>query len=141
MDSLLQTPSHRLFRLFGFAMGGASLLVALVATAPATWVFLASSVAWAYLGHRLAESGAWTEGCSLRIRNPFSRVYSIDSAEVQRFEMARWGPFPSMGYALLKDGTRVHIWGIQARNPAFIKNDRDVDQMMLDLATWLQGCS
>ena len=141
MTRLYQTHYHRLFRVFGIAMGVACLLGITSVPLFGAAILVSCALGWTYSGHRLAACGALTEGCTLTVRNPFSGPRMLESTDIERFELARWGLFPSMGYVVMKDGARIHIWGIRARNPAFVERDREVENLMRDLAEWLSRCS
>ncbi len=137
---VLRAPSHRMLGFLGFGMAAVSLIAASGVASGVRWTFVVLSFAWILVGHRLARSGAVVDGHTLEVRNPFRSAQVFDSSEIDGFEMGRWGLFPAMAHAILKDGRRVHIWGLQARNPSFVEIDQDIEKMMRDLRAWLESC-
>ena len=101
-------------------------------------VFTATT--WIVAGYRFARAGAFTQGCGpLLIRNPISSR-SVSTEDIAGFELGRWGPFPAMGMARLVSGERLHIWGIQARNPTFVSEDAEAEALIEGLNGWLLAC-
>ena len=42
--------------------------------------------------------------------------------DIHSFSLGRYGPYPEMGFVELNRGGRIHIWGIQSKNPLFTRD-------------------
>jgi hypothetical protein len=75
-----------------------------------------------YTATRVANCAVILHQHRLEVVNPFVKE-QLDWKEVRTFTLGRYGPFPEMGFVVLEDGRRIHIWGIQSRNPVFTNDD------------------
>lgn len=66
-------------------------------------------------GARLSQQG-------VTVVNPFQRE-TARWEDIRAFSLGRYGPYPEMGFVELEDGGRIHIWGIQSKNPMFMNDD------------------
>jgi hypothetical protein len=66
---------------------------------------------------RLARAGVYADDEGIRVLNPM-RTVRIPWERVERFTLRPHKGFPAVGFAELSDGSRVQIWGIQARSRA-----------------------
>ncbi len=85
-------------------VGRAGWLPMLVVVALAAFTFL-----------RLARAGAFVDDRGVRIVNPL-RTVRLPWEELAGFSLRAHGGFPALGFAERRDGSRVGIWGIQARS-------------------------
>lgn len=81
---------------------------------------------------RVARSGvvAFERGC--RVVNPL-RTRFIPWTEIAGFSLRPWGVFPLVGQVDLKDGSSVHVFGIEAPNPLTRPNNRSAHRLKDEL--------
>jgi hypothetical protein len=65
---------------------------------------------------RVARSGVFLEDGGVGVLNPL-RTVRIPWSQIRCFSLKRYKLFPLTGHVELKDGTSVHIFGIQAPHP------------------------
>ena len=63
---------------------------------------------------RLARAGVYAGEDGITIVNPL-QTRRVAWGELLRFSLRPHGGFAAVGFAELRDGTRVQIWGLQAR--------------------------
>ena len=88
----------------------------------AGWILFAGLLLWFYL-FRCARSGVYVDAEGFRILNPL-RTSRLGWADVRRFVIKRYGPFPLMAHAELTNDEAIHIFGIQGPNPMFRPHSR-----------------
>ena len=86
--------------------------------APSGWIpvslaFLLIAGATSVVGLRAAFGGAWFEGDTLRVRNPF-RTYRVAVDDVAAFAIGKRGRHPCIGLVQSRDGRAIPIIGIRA---------------------------
>ena len=96
----------------------------------AAWAFCAI-VAW-FGVFRLAMSGVFLEEEEIRVVNPF-RTRRFPRTEVEGFSLGRWGPFPKIGFACLRDGERVPLFAIEGPNPFTRPRNRSAERLIESL--------
>lgn len=64
---------------------------------------------------RLARAGVYADDSGIRVLNPLNTV-RIPWEHLQRFTLRPHRGFAAVGFAERVDGTRVLIWGVQARS-------------------------
>lgn len=75
-----------------------------------------------YAAVRGPRCGARLGQQEVTVINPFQRQ-AARWEDILSFSLGRYGPYPEMGFVELKDGRRIHIWGIQSKNPTFMKDE------------------
>jgi hypothetical protein len=101
------------------------------------WLIAAIAFLFAILSWRGALAAVYTEQHGVRIVNPL-RTELVNWSEIERFALGRYGPWPHVGLIELRNGSRRHIFGIQAPNPLTRRKNRGaqvlVEQLNQELA-------
>ena len=99
-------------------------------------LFLVVGVAVGAFGVRGALSRVVVTHEGLLVVNPVRRHWS-SRTDIEHFSLGRWGVLPRVGIVELRDGARVGMWALAARNPAVSPKDPEVDAMVDLLNRWL----
>ena len=106
----------RLLTVVAFVFGAGSIVYLITGRGGvAPTVAVVAMALFVYL--RLARSGAYVSDAGVRIVNP-GRTVRLGWDQVAGFSLRPHKGFPALGFADLVDGSRVQIWGIQARTSA-----------------------
>jgi hypothetical protein len=92
------------------------------------YLLFAAALGYFYL-FRAARSGVYIEADGIRILNPFRSV-RVPWKEIRYFSLKRYGLFPLTGHAELKDGTSIHVFGIQGPNRLLRPNSRGAQRII-----------
>ena len=96
--------------------------------------WLAEGALCILIGVRLALAGILVVDDGVRVRN-FFRGFCLSWSEIERFEIGRWKLLPSVCLIYLRDGRRVHAFGLQeSTNFANGSAQKMVDQLTEELA-------
>jgi hypothetical protein len=79
--------------------------------------------------YRCARAGARVDDRGVTIVNP-TRAVEIGWPDIDRFSVGAYGPWPRIGVAHLRDGSRVVIWGIQGPNPTTRGKNRSAENLI-----------
>ncbi len=106
---------------------------------PARVVFIGAGVGlgWFLVG-RVALAGVQLQDAGLLVRNPFSYRF-LGWDEVESFSLGRYAVFSGMGSALLRDGSRVPLFGIQHTQSMFNPGDRQAHEIVERLTSALDA--
>jgi hypothetical protein len=95
-----------------FALGA----VVYIAAGRASWPPMAIVVALsAFVLLRLARAGAFVTDAGVTVVNPLQTV-RVPWEDIAGFSLKRAGGFSAVGFVDRVDGSRVQVWGIQARS-------------------------
>jgi hypothetical protein len=95
-----------------FALGA----VVYIAAGRSSWPPMLIVIALAaFVLLRLARAGAFVTDAGIIVVNPL-RTVRVPWEDVAGFSLKRSGGFPAVGFVDLVDGSRVQVWGIQARS-------------------------
>jgi Bacterial PH domain len=101
------------------------------------WLISAIAFLFAILSWRGANAAVYAEQHGVRVVNPL-RTELVNWSEIERFTLGRYGPWPHVGLIELRNGSRRHIFGIQAPNPLTRPKNRGaqilVEQLNQELA-------
>jgi hypothetical protein len=93
-------------------------------------------LAWVCFGvfaiARLARCRAVVTDAHLVVVNPLS-TRRIAWPEIAGFALGASGIYPAVGQAILRNGRRIRIWGIQARNPLVWRRDSSAERLIQSL--------
>lgn len=140
---------HRFFRsreqlalilVAGFA--GLAVFIWAFLNAPPTGRVLSAlfAIVWLVVCIRAVRAGVLIVGDQIVIRNVL-RTHHLTDAEIDRFVIGRWHVLPFCCIALLKNGRRLPVTGIQRPNPALFRHSGRTDWMLGQLNDALRSGS
>jgi hypothetical protein len=107
--------------------------------APRTVASVIIAAAWgAFCILRAARAGAYVTQEGVRILNPL-RTRFIPWNRIEGFSLRRWGLAPLMGHVDLKDGTSLHIFGIEAPNALTRPRNQSAQRLIAELNEMLDA--
>jgi hypothetical protein len=86
---------------------------------------------------RCARAGARPDNSALIILNPL-RTIKVPWYEVRRFTLDRHWLSQLTAHVELRDGARIHNWGIAAPNPFVMPNSRSAQRLVEELNDLLE---
>lgn len=99
----------------------------------APWWFIAAiAFLFIILSWRGARAAIYAEEHAVRVVNPL-KTELVSWSEIERFSLGRYGPWPHVGLMELKNGSRRHIFGIQAPNPLTRPKNRSAQNLVEQL--------
>jgi hypothetical protein len=106
---------------------------------PARVVYVGAGIGlgWFLVG-RVALAGVQVHDAGLLVRNPFA-TRLLHWHEIDAITLGRYVVFSKMGNALLRDGSRVPLFGIQHTESMFNPSDRQAHEIVERLNAALEA--
>lgn len=106
---------------------------------PARVVYIGAGVGlgWFLVG-RVALAGVRVHETGLLVRNPFT-TRLVPWQEIHAIVLGRYFVFSRMGCALLRDGSRVPLFGVQHTESMFNQGDRQAHEIVDELNAALES--
>lgn len=123
-----------LIAIIGAVVAGIMLVQTVIAFKQGTLWWFIGAIAFLFiiLGWRGSRAAIYAEEHGVRVVNPLKSEL-VSWSEIESFTLGRYGPWPHVGLIQLKNGSRRHIFGIQAPNPLTRPKNRSAQNLIKQL--------